>query len=96
MHQRACVYALPGARTGRPTPNGTPTQASVVAGMGCVGEGCLLKSVVAGVAPVAINGQHGALTQVVTAVLVHKAADKVRFIFAEICHGLFRTDPYEL
>ena len=45
---------------------------------------------------VAINGQHGALTQVVTAVLVHKAADKVRFIFAEICHGLFRTDPYEL
>ena len=30
---------------------------------------------------VAINGQHEALTQVVTAVLVHKAADKVRFIF---------------
>ena len=30
---------------------------------------------------VAANGQHGALAQVVTAVLVHKAADKVRFIF---------------
>ena len=34
-----------------------------------------------GFAPVAINGQHGALTQVVTAVPCSRVADKVRFIF---------------